>query len=99
MTTATSANSTQRVVALAVLVVLGILSLPVSAAFLDGDSTEDLVVPVQLVVMAVVGALVGYLLPGLGGPSSSKGRSASIGVVVGLVAALLSIVVFYLLLG
>ena len=94
----TSSAGTQRAIALGVLLVLGILSLPVSAAFLDGDSTEDLVVPVQLVVMAVLGALVGYLLPGLGGAGSTKGRSAAVGAVVGVVLGLVGVAVFYLLL-
>ena len=89
---------TQRAIALVVLVVLGILSLPVSAAFLDGDSTEDLVVPVQLVVMAALGALVGYVLPGLGGAGSTKARSAGVGAVVGVVLGLVGVAVFYLLL-
>ena len=86
----------QRPIALIVLVVLGVLSLPVSAAFLDGESTEDLIVPVQLVAMAVLGALVGYLLPGVGGPSSSKGRSAAVGAVIGIVAGRIGVAFFYL---
>jgi len=97
-TTARSGNGTQRVVALVLLVGFGLLSLPVSAAFLDGDSTEDLVVPVQLVVMALAGAIIGYLLPGLAGPGSTNSRSAVLGALVGLLVALLSIAVFYLLL-
>src|SRR4051794_31584645 len=100
MTTADSTSgSGQRVVALVLLVIVGALSLPVSAAFLDGDSTEDLVVPVQLIVVTLLGALAGYLLPGLGGPASSRRRSALVGVVVGLVSALVSIAWFSLILG
>jgi hypothetical protein len=99
MTTAGTTHNNQRVVALVVLLALGILSLPVSAAFLDGDSTEDLVVPVQLVAMALVGAVVGYLLPGLAGPGAGRGRSAGVGAAVGLLVALLSVAVFRLLLG
>ena len=98
MDTAMSNEARQRPIALGVLVVLGILSLPASAAFLDGESTEDLIIPVQLVVMAVLGALVGYLLPGLGGAGSSKVRSAGVGAVVGVVLGLLGVAVFYLLL-
>lgn len=99
MTTAESTSSSQRIIALVLLVVVGVLSLPVTAAFLDGDSTEDLVVPVQLVLVALVGAVVGYLLPGLGGPASARGRSAAVGAVVGLAGALLGVVIFVLLLG
>ena len=92
------ADGTQRTLAIVVLVVLGLLSLPLTAAFADSGSTEDLVVPIQLVLMAVVGAVVGYVLPGLGGAGSTKGRSAAVGVVLGLVLALVSVAVFYLLL-
>jgi len=86
-------------VALAVLVVTGVLSLPVVAAVLDGDETEGWVVPVQLLLMAVVGGVVGRLLPGLAGPGSSPGRGALVGAVVGVVAALATAVVFMALLG
>jgi hypothetical protein len=48
--------------------------------------------------MAVVGAVVGYLLPGLAGATASKGRSAWVGVVVGLLLAVVGIVFFFLLL-
>lgn len=97
--TSTRSAGTQRTIALVVLVVLGLLSLPLTAAFADGGPTDALVVPIQLVLMAVVGAAVGYLLPGLGGAASTKGRSAALGVVLGVVLGLVSVVVFYLLLG
>ena len=99
MDTAAPNAGTQRGVAAAILVVLGLLSLPISAAFLDGGSTEDLVVPVQLVVMTVVGAVVGYLLPGLAGPTATRSRGAVVGAGVGLAIAVVDIAVFYLLLG
>jgi hypothetical protein len=98
MPTATSSTGTQRATALALLVVAGVLSLPVVAAFLDGESTENLVVPVQLVLMAVVGAIVGYLLPGLAGVGANSSRGAVVGAVVGVVMALVGIAVFALLL-
>ena len=96
-TTGTNAG-TQRTIALVVLVVTGLLSLPVVAAVADGDSTDQLVVPLQLLLMAVEGGVVGYLLPGLGGAGSTRGRSAAVGVVIGVVLALVSLAVFYLLL-
>ncbi len=97
MTDTAPANAgSQRTIALVVLLVLGVLSLPVTAAFLDGESTDQLILPVQLVLMAVVGAVVGYLLPGLGGPASTKGRSAAIGAVIGVVLGLLGAALFYL---
>jgi hypothetical protein len=79
--------------------VAGFLSLPIVATFLDGDSTEGWVVPVQLLLMAVVGAVVGRLLPGLAGAAATPGRGAAAGAAVGIVAALLAATVFMLLLG
>ena len=93
------APTTQRAVALAVLLVTGILSLPVVAALLDGGSTEGWVVPVQLLLMAVVGAVVGRLLPGIAGAGASPGRGALVGAVVGVATALATAVVFMVLLG
>jgi hypothetical protein len=90
--------ATQRGIGLVVLLVLGILSLPVVATFLDGQSTENWIIPVQLVLMALVGALVGYLLPGLAGPGSSSRRGAGAGAVVGVVAAVLGVLLFFVLL-
>jgi peptidoglycan/LPS O-acetylase OafA/YrhL len=90
--------ASQRGIGLVVLLVLGILSLPVVATFLDGQSTENWIIPVQLVLMALVGALVGYLLPGLAGPDSSSQRGAGAGAVVGVVAAVLGVLLFFVLL-
>ena len=89
---------TQRPLAVVLLLVAGVLSLPVVAAFLDGESTDQLIVPVQIALMVLVGALVGYALPGLGG-STSRVRGAVTGVVVGVVAAVIGVAVFFLLLG
>ena len=93
-----SKSGTQRGIALVLLVAVGVVSLPIVAAFLDGSSTEDLIVPVQLAVMALVGAIVGYLLPGLAGAGSSSARSAGFGALVGVAIALISAAVFFLLL-
>ena len=99
MTTAANPRpGTQRIIALVVLLVAGVLSLPVVAALLDGGPSENLIVPVQLVLMAVVGATVGYLLPGLAGDDSSTGRGAAFGALVGVATALLGLAVFSLLL-
>ncbi len=98
MTTAASNTGKQRGIALALLVVTGILSLPVVAAFLDGESTEDLIVPVQLALMAALGAIVGYLLPGVAGAGSRRARSAGLGALVGVATALVGVVLFFVLL-
>ena len=98
MTTAAPNAGTQRGIALALLLAAGILSLPVVAAFLDGESTEDLIVPVQLALMAALGAIVGYLLPGVAGAGSSQPRGAGFGALIGVAAGLVGVVLFYVLL-
>ena len=89
---------TQRGIALVVLLAAGVISLPMVAAFLDGPSTENLIIPVQLALMAVAGAIIGSLLPGLGNYASANARSAGFGALVGLGAALVGLVMFFLLL-
>ena len=98
MATTESKSGVQRGVTMVLLILVGIFSLPVVATFLDGQSTEYLIVPIQLAVMAVVGAITGYLLPGVSGFGSSSARSAMVGAVVGVAAALGGIAVFSLLL-
>jgi len=98
MPTAETRSGVQRGAAAVLLVLAGILSLPVVAAFLDGGPTEDLIVPIQLAAMAVVGAITGYLLPGIAGRSSSSARGALVGALLGIAAALAGIAVFTLLL-
>jgi len=98
MPTAETKREVQRGVAVVLLLLAGILSLPVVAAFLDGGSTEDLIVPIQLAAMAVIGAITGYLLPVVAGLSSSSARGATIGALIGVAGALVGIAVFSLLL-
>jgi hypothetical protein len=98
MPTSETKSGVLRGVALVLLLVAGVLSLPVVAAFLDGRSTESFIVPVQLSVMAVVGAITGYLLPGVAGFGSSSARSAMVGAVVGVAAALSGTALFSVLL-
>jgi hypothetical protein len=85
-------------VALALITIAGLVSIPVVAAFLDGPSTDDLIVPLAVVIMAALGAGVGYLVPGVGGPGSSTSRSVGSAALVGVAAALLSAALFFLLL-
>ena len=48
--------------------------------------------------MALVGAIVGWFLPRLAGPDATKRRGAVVGAVVGVAAAVLGLLVFFLLL-
>lgn len=91
-------SRTQRIVALLILLAAGILSLPVVAYFLDGEGQENWIVPAQLAAMALLGAVVGSLLPGLAGPSASTGRARLVGAVVGVGMGLLGVLIFFLLL-
>ena len=91
-------RAAQRVVGIVVLLVLGILSLPAAASVLDGQGTENWIVPVQLVAMAAIGAGVTIALPGLAREHATTGRRAMTGAWWGLLAAAVGVVVFWLLL-
>jgi hypothetical protein len=98
MTDAHAAPGIQRLVALVILLAAGVLSLPLAATFLDGEGNENLILPAQLGGMAVVGAVVGYLLPGLAGDTATTRRAVWVGVGVALLLAVLGVLVFFLLL-
>ena len=87
----------QRTVGSVILLAAGIFSLPVAAFFLDNPGTENLIVPVQLLVMGLIGALIGRFLPGLAGPKAGRRQGMMVGSLVGLLAALVGIVVFFFL--
>jgi hypothetical protein len=94
----TTRVAAQRWTAVLLLLVLGIFSLPVAAAFFDGEGTENWIVPVAVALMVVLGAIVGAMLPGLAGPGATQQRGALIGAVVGVGMLVLGILVFFLLL-
>ena len=87
-----------RAVALLVLLVLGLVSLPLVATVLDGVGTENWILPVQLVLMAALGALVGWLVPALAGRGATRRRGLLVGAAAGLGFAVLGLVLFFLLL-
>jgi hypothetical protein len=88
----------QRVVGVLVLLVAGMLSLPLAASFLDDRGTENWIVPVQLLAMAVTGAGVAVALPALARAGAPTGRRALTGVWWGMLAAFVGVLVFWLLL-
>ena len=69
-----------------------------AAAFLDGPSTENWVLPIQLAGMATIGALVGWGTPAIAGPGASTRRRAAVGALLGVGAAVLGVALFFLLL-
>ncbi len=87
----------QRWGAVLILLVLGVLSLPVTAYFFD-EGAENWIIPIAVLLMAVLGAVVGSMLPGLAGPVASQQRGAVIGAAVGVGMLVLGVVVFFLLL-
>ncbi len=94
-----SAGATgQRWVAVLVLLVLGVLSLPVTAAFFGEDDNENWILPVAVLLMLVLGAIVGSILPGLAGSGAGQPRRAFVGAAVGVGMLVLGVVVFFLLL-
>jgi hypothetical protein len=90
--------SVQRVAALLVLLVLGVVSLPLVASVLDGQSTENWILPVQLLLMAGVGALVGWGVPSVAGAQATRPRGILVGAAIGVGCAVLGLLIFFFLL-
>lgn len=88
----------QRVVAVMLLLTAGILSLPLTAAVVDGPGMENWILPVQLVVMAAIGAAVTIALPAMARAGAPTRTRALTGLGWGLLAALVGVLVFWLLL-
>ncbi|HYH71574.1 MAG TPA: hypothetical protein VD764_00020 [Nocardioides sp.] len=88
----------RRVAALLVLLVLGVVSLPLVASVLDGQGTENWIIPVQLLLMAATGALAGWAVPSLAGAQPTRRRGILVGAAIGLGCAVLGLVIFFLLL-
>lgn len=98
MNTATpriASSTSRRTLGWSLLLAAGMLSVPLVAAFLDDEGSENWILPVQVGVMAVAGALVGIAVPGF--VSGSHPRRILLGAAAGVAAALLALVVFFLL--
>jgi len=87
-----------RPVAYVVLLLAGVVSLPVVAAFVDGEGAENWILPAMVAEMAVVGALVGVATPELAGAGAETPKRAAVGAVIGVVCAGLGLLLFFLLL-
>jgi hypothetical protein len=81
-----------------VLLAAGVFSLPLAALFLDGEDTENWVLPAAFVAMAVIGAIVGSVLPGVAGSHASTSKGRWVGALIGVAMVLLGTIVFFLLL-
>lgn len=81
------------------LAIAGFLSLPLAAWVLDGSSsTENVILPVQLIVMALIGAGLAWWLPAVARPGDAMGTRLLIGAGWGLLAAVMGVIVFWFLL-
>lgn len=88
----------QRPLALVILLVVGVLSLPISAAFEgEGDNSENWILPIAIIGAAVAGAVVGGFLPGLAGAQASRAKGMRVGAVLGVVMLVLGTILFFLL--
>ena len=87
----------QRLAGVLVLLAAGIISFPAAATVFDSQGTENWVIPVQLLVMAAIGAGVCLVVPALAREGATRGRRALTGVWWGLLAAFAGVVVFWLL--
>jgi drug/metabolite transporter (DMT)-like permease len=87
-----------RPIAVVVLLAAGVLSLPLAALLVDGEGTENWVLPAAFLAMAVFGAIVGSVLPGLAGTHASPGKGRVAGALVGVAMVGLGTLVFFLLL-
>lgn len=92
--------SVPRVLAVVGLLVLGVVLLPLLASVLDGEGTENVILPLHVVVVAAVGAFVWRALPGpeSAGATASTGRRMLVGAAVGVAAAVVGLLFFFLLL-
>lgn len=87
-----------RLLALVGLLVAGMFSLPVAAAFLDEDGNENWIIPAQLGGMALLGAVVALGVPGFTRRTSGAGRRALVGAAWGVVMALAGVATFFVIL-
>ena len=88
----------RRIAALLVLLALGVVSLPLVASVLDGQGTENWILPVQLLLMAAAGALAGWLVPSVAGARATRRRGILVGAALGVGCAVFGLVIFFFLL-
>ncbi|MEO5609873.1 MAG: hypothetical protein ABIQ61_06750 [Ornithinibacter sp.] len=80
------------------LLIAATLGLPLVASVLDGPGTENWIIPVYLLVMAVIGTAVTLALPAMARAGAPTGMRALTGAAWGMLLALIGVLVFWLLL-
>ena len=87
-----------RSLAVVALLVLGVVALPLLASVLDGQGTENWILPAHLLLLAVVGAVVWRAVPAPAGVEVPPTRATLVGAGIGLLASVLGLLVFFFLL-
>ena len=85
-----------KVLGWVLLLVAGVVCLPLSAAFLDDQGSENWILPVDVAVVALFGGVLGAALPGF--VAGSTRRRVVVGAAYGVAAAAVGVLVFFLLL-
>ena len=85
-----------KVLGWVLLLVAGVVCLPLAAAFLDDQGSENWILPVDLALVALFGGVLGAALPGF--VAGSTRRRVVVGAAYGLAAAAVGVLVFFLLL-
>lgn len=89
----------QRIFAVILLTFTGFLSLPLAAWVLDGRPvTQALIIPLQLLVMALVGALLAWWSPALARPGDAMRRRLLTGAAWGVLAGVIGMLGLWFLL-
>lgn len=89
----------RRFIAVIVLAVTGFFSLPLAAWLLDGSaSTQNLILPFHLVVMALIGAGLARQFPTLTRADDETWTRLLIGAGWGLLVGIIGLIVFWFLL-
>ena len=85
-----------KVLGWVLLLAAGVISLPVAAYFLDDQGTENWILPVDVAAVALLGGVLGVVLPGF--VAGRAPRRVVVGAAYGVGAAVVGVVVFFLLL-
>ncbi len=94
MESRTPVSAIRRLIAVAVLIMLGVISLPMVAAVID-TIDENLIAPVHIALMLATGVGLWTLVPGVASPDQSTARGVAVGAAVGFVGAVAAYLLFF----
>lgn len=90
-------SRSRRLVAVVLLVLLGVFTLPLVALVID-TIDENLVAPVHVALVLAAGIGTWTFVPGVAAPDMPTSRRIAVGAAIGFLAAITAYVVFFLLL-